>query len=854
MTVETDPELLPAADVAVCVRLASRVVPATWGLDHVVAVNPLHGFEDLPFEEATDRATDLYGARTHLPIDRLVARALDGRIGPGHLLAAIAEHGLDPGTADVDDAEVIERWIERTRRVQDRDPGSSGTSSTELRRHGVHEVAGVVDVLVAHWLGGNVDVDRLDGSGSGPSFAAWWRRAPHDPDLRSWTSGAVTRIVAAIPEDPSEAVARLLAARGVNRVDAVGYLEAQLARLPGWAAVIARRSDGTLRHELVELAALRLAVEHVLLEGVTDAPWAREHPAGAAEGGTVDGVRRATDEIDAHEDAAVWQSAAELALADRLLTSVGTLSAVVTGSDRPAAQVVCCIDVRSEPLRRHLEAVGPYETFGFAGFFGLPIRVHGVDDDTAVASCPVIVDPRGTVVESVVRGRVPTPERADAVHRGFHAAGHGHGGGFVLADAAGWLLGLRSVATALTPGGWQRLRAATSGRPARRRRTEFRIEPDGSGGGLVPEDRIRFVHGALTAMGLTSRFAPIVVLCAHGSINRNNPFRSSLDCGACGANPGAPNARVLATLANDPDVRLGLAGLGIDVPDDTWFVAAEHETTDEAVRLLDPESVPAHVAPAVRRVFEDLATAADRSRAEREERLPAPPRSSGRSKRSDDPAQVTPDWGLVRCSSIVIGPRSITAGVDLDRRTFLHSYDPEADTDGTVLEAIMTGPVVVAHWISSQYYFSTVDPERFGAGSKPLHNVIGRVGVTEGVGVDLRVGLPLESVWFDGEPVHDPLRLLVVVDAPRDRVDAVVARNPVLQRLFDHGWARLAARDTDHGPGWLLRGRDGSWSTPPTSDVARPAARPARAAIAPTGHADVMASAIPSNGTEVPHG
>jgi uncharacterized protein YbcC (UPF0753/DUF2309 family) len=162
----------------------------------------------------------------------------------------------------------------------------------------------------------------------------------------------------------------------------------------------------------------------------------------------------------------------------------------------------------------------------------------------------------------------------------------------------------------------------------------------------------------------------------------------------------------------------------------------------------------------------------------------------------------------------VVGPRSLTLGADLDRRVFLHSYRSDDDVDGVVLETIMTGPVVVAHWICSQYYFSTVDPSRFGAGSKPLHNVVGRAGVCEGAGVDLRIGLPLESTWFDGRPVHDALRLLVVIDAPTQRVDAVIGRNPVLRRLFDNGWARVAARDDVEGGQFVIRGRDGRWRTP----------------------------------------
>jgi uncharacterized protein YbcC (UPF0753/DUF2309 family) len=140
---------------------------------------------------------------------------------------------------------------------------------------------------------------------------------------------------------------------------------------------------------------------------------------------------------------------------------------------------------------------------------------------------------------------------------------------------------------------------------------------------------------------------------------------------------------------------------------------------------------------------------------------------------------------------------------------FLHSYDPVADTEAEALGAILTGPLVVGHWISSQYYFSTTDPVRHGAGTKPLHNVVGGIGVFEGPGGDLRVGLPLESVQFAGRRVHEPLRLLAVVNAPLERMEALLERNVAVTQLLDNGWVRLVVGDEQTG--WFERLRGGSW-------------------------------------------
>jgi uncharacterized protein YbcC (UPF0753/DUF2309 family) len=764
------------ADVTTYVALAKRVLPQTWGLDTFVAVNPLHGFEELPFDEAVGRAADLFGAEGYLPVDARRA-----------LLAGTTD-GWVPSDPDPDG------------RPTTTAPGAAAlrTGATELHRRGTAVVADLVDVLVAHWCATHAGAAHR----AGGLHAAWRALAPHDRLLRTWCAGVLDQVLGELADDPNVVTSRLLHALGVEPATAVAYLEAQLARLPGWGAALARTGA------LVELVAIRLTVERLLLDGPA---VPRRPPAG-----TPRPIGAHLDDVAARAE---WQEHAELRYRDELLGMLTRPEAAGPGStpatDRPDSQVICCIDVRSESLRRHLEAVGPHQTLGFAGFFGLPIAVQTYDAEHPVASCPVILDPRAHVVEEVIGGRVVELVDRERLHRSFHSAKVGAASAFALAEATGIPLGVRSLADAAVPGA--RRRATRLGR-RRSNRTRFRLERTVTDprAGLGLDEQVTMAQGALVAMGLTRGFAPLVVICGHRSSNRNNPFRSALDCGACGGNAGGPNARILATICNRTDVRQGLAAAGIDIADNTWFVAAEHETTDDVVTFLDDDLVPASHRDRLERLRADLAVATQRSRVERRRRMPAPA-SAGR--RSDDPAQVVPDWGLARCAAIVVGPRSLTAGLDLDRRVFLHSHEPDDDPDGLVLEAIMTGPVVVAHWICSQYYFSTVDPRRFGAGSKPLHNVIDRLGVAEGTGLDLRIGLPLESVWFDGRPVHDPLRLLVVIDAPHERVEQVVARNPVLRRLFTNGWARLVARSSD-GSGFGTRGRDGSWDRwePPHDD------------------------------------
>jgi hypothetical protein len=330
---------------------------------------------------------------------------------------------------------------------------------------------------------------------------------------------------------------------------------------------------------------------------------------------------------------------------------------------------------------------------------------------------------------------------------------------------------------------------------------------------MTPEEQLVLARTALTMMGLTSGFARVVLLCGHGATTENNPYASKLDCGACGGHEGAPNARAAAMILNRPSVRAGLAESGLAIPEDTWFVAGRHDTTTDEVALLDRHLVPATHADDLDRLERDLRAAGAGNAAARLLRLPDGQASGAPAdarRRSADWAQIRPEWGLARNAAFVVGPRELTAGLDLDGRCFLHSYDHRVDPEGTALETILTAPLVVAQWINAQYFFSTTDPDVLGAGDKVLHNVVAGIGVVQGAGGDLRIGLPRQACFAGEVPYHEPLRLLAVVQAPLERIEMLVARNAILQHFFDGGWVGLAAREAPGAP-WR-RWRDGGWA------------------------------------------
>lgn len=551
------------------------------------------------------------------------------------------------------------------------------------------------------------------------------------------------------------------------------------------------------------------------------------------------------DSFPSSEHGQVWLRALETSYSERLLEK---LSITGDGADADKslagselardtsvlAQLVFCIDVRSEPMRRHIESMGRYETFGFAGFFGLPISYQGFDRPDHAALCPVILSPQYSVGE-VARSDQETPLEVYASgsrwqqlgEHLFHDLKGSVVGAFLLIDLVGlfyaaWLAGKTFFQTAFesclskSRDLWARHVATripvalSSAMPASMTpasdATADAAAPE-LPAGFTLEQRTASVAGALGAMGLTEGFGRFVVVCGHGSTSANNPYFAAYNCGACGGGHGDANARVFTEMANDPDVRENLREQGMALTDETWFLAAKHDTVTDVIEMYDLQDVPETHSKDLQQLRDDLRRAGSLQAQQRITRLPqapSPPTPEAASEhlvsRSLDWANVRPEWGLSGNAAFVLGRRELTDGSDLEGRVFLQSYDPKKDPTGAVLEALMTAPLVVAQWISMEYYFSAVDPVCYGSGSKVTHNVVSGVGVMHGAHGDLQTGLPLQSVNDGTDHYHKPVRLLAVVEAPLTRIESVVAKHELLQNLLHNEWIQLIAVSTsDNG-------------------------------------------------------
>ncbi|GAA3345004.1 DUF2309 domain-containing protein [Amorphoplanes nipponensis] len=824
--------------------LAGRILPVHHPVSAFIAVNPLGGFEDRPFARAVADAGSWYGTAGTLPESRFRAAHAAGRITADDVREALntvlpdlpVRDALLLGGRSVPVIAVLAADLTHA-------PAPAGRSRRATTRSEVRApaVAETIDAAMSKWCAaftGDQPGWPMPGRDRG-FYAAWRELAVRDTSLpRAARAG-----LRSLPETADAAAWSSLSRLDVAADDHLDYLRAHLTRQPGWAAYARwcgeRPVGARTGFDLVELLAVRLSYEAVLLDAAgtrgpqppqpppaPPAPSARQRAAlvAAALGVTaadheLDAVATVLAAVPAERRLLIWQEAYELHYRRALLRDLTTNDPATKdpADPPPDAQVVCCIDVRSEGLRRHLESLGAYETYGFAGFFAVAMRFRDLAGGAPSDLCPALVEPGLRVAEVPAAGAAGPAGRhvrgLGGLARGedaFHAAKDATVSPFVLAESAGWAAGPLAVIKTALPG-----TAA-----ALRRRLRRAIAPDAPteldvNRVVPPAERLLYAHAALTTMGLT-RFARLVVLCAHGSSTENNPYQASLDCGACGGHRGGPNARALAAVLNDPAVRDQLAGRGIRIPAETWFAAAEHDTSTDRVRVLDRHQVPASHRGVVARLHADLDRAGAALTAQRCADLPAAPRRPAArrarthvARRAADWAQVYPEWGLAGNAAFIVGPRRLTAGLDLGRRAFLHSYDATVDPDGAALETILTAPLVVAQWINCQYYFSAVAPQVFGAGTKTVHNAVGGLGVLSGHTGDLRLGLPWQSVAVGNRLVHEPMRLLAVVEAPLARIDAVVDRNPVLQRLFGHDWVALTAREHPGQP-WQRWTRE-SW-------------------------------------------
>jgi uncharacterized protein YbcC (UPF0753/DUF2309 family) len=482
----------------------------------------------------------------------------------------------------------------------------------------------------------------------------------------------------------------------------------------------------------------------------------------------------------------------------------------------PVFQLICCIDDREESFRRHLEEIEPAcETFGAAGFFGVAMYYRGASDAHSRPLCPVVIKPQHYVVEEVAYTFVKEHKRRAETRRVLGAASHQvhHGsrtflGGLVTA-LAGTLASIPMVARILFPRTTAQIRRLFGGLVRPPAVTQLVLERSAPNPGpaldhigySLPE-MVDIVERLLRDIGLTEYFAPIVMIFGHGSSSLNNPHESAYNCGACSGGRGGPNARAFAQMANDARVREMLVLRGLRIPSETTFVGGYHNTCDDSVTFFDLDRLPARH----RQRFEELCNVIDEARGrnahERCRRFESAPLSQSFEAalrhvegRSEDLSQARPEYNHATNAICMVGQRWWSRNLFLDRRAFLQSYDPRKDdAECTVLARILAAVIPVCAGISLEYYFSCVDTGILGCGSKLPHNITALLGVMEGAASDLRPGLSQQMI-----EIHEPMRILFVIETSPEGMRSIMDRNPVIGRLCRNEWVQLAVLDSETG-------------------------------------------------------
>lgn len=769
---------------AAALAAAGRVAPL-WPLSRFVAVNPFVGLSHLPFAEAAEIIRRTTGSPLCLPPSFYRRRYHAGEITLDDLQHALAESPAPLGVDTLLSAVEAGTWPEpASPQVPLPSAIADATEGTRWSQLFPEEIskwcAAYFDEGQALW--------RFPWKGE-PLFSAWRQAAACDRNPEIAGLPGWRRFAASLSDDPLIEIERGLRELHVPVSAATDFLHRLLMTVSGWAGHLRFRAHEKALHggqddTILHLLAMRLAGETALharrWNSSLETGWRRQ----------IEAYEPTVPADVAASPARIWQRAHECARQRQLFTQLGANPAAPAAS-RPAFQAVFCIDVRSELYRRNLESVAPEgATMGFAGFFGFPIEAVPAGEPTGSPQCPVLLTPAAKV--NLPALHADDAKRSASAWSAFKSSAVSS---FVFVETAG--LGFAA-----------KFARDLANRPS---------APSCSScctvdvAGIPLEQQTAMAAGALRHLGFATGagLARLVVLCGHGSATANNPYGSSLDCGACGGHTGEANARTAAAILNDPAVRAGLSAQGVLIPEDTWFVAALHNTTTDDVTLYEADLAPASHRAELADLADKCAQATALARRERApllgeaatDQVPA---------RSRDWSQVRPEWGLAGNYAFIAAPRSRTQSLKLDGRVFLHDYRYEADPGEATLELLLSAPVVVASWINLQYFASTVDNARFGSGNKTLHNVAGALGVFEGNGGDLRVGLPLQSVHDGRDWRHEPLRLAVCVEAPREAIDRILKKHPEVAALVANEWihlftinakGRVDAKSTGEG-GW----------------------------------------------------
>jgi uncharacterized protein YbcC (UPF0753/DUF2309 family) len=779
----------------VILKSCKRIAPA-WPLKNSVAVNPYLGLSEFSFNNAAKLLKERSDINMTMPLEFYL-----DQIKQQAILDSDIKRALDKNKFRITEIEVFKNRAQLL----------SSVPETPFKFNTIVDLAEKTSAIVVN--DSFVDLISSWASAYFDEHQALWNTTNSDEDLFvSWKNDAKVDLstdlmgikkfrstIKQLPDDPFEVADVVLTTLKVPKELQEIYLHTLLLKMVGWSSFIAGKDwnnsmyggkSTNLPSFLSVLLAWELAVYESFVEKGIAATWDISMASYQ--------LQTESGHYDEHlQTKLILQNAYDFALQRQLVLKFKNNKAQENKRIRPKAQAVFCIDVRSELYRRNLEKVDPeIETIGFAGFFGFSINYVPIAHKQGKNQCPVLIPTAAIVKETLVdkQDLLKAAKKRTEKHQ-FDKNWKLFRKGAIASFGFVSPLGLSYLPKLLSDSfGWTR---PTEDPNTDGLKNLLKKGRDVDVSEISLKDKINMAASALTAMGLKEQMAALIMITGHGATTVNNPHATGLDCGACGGHSGEINAMTAEKILNDPAVRFGLSEKGVHIPSDTHFISCLHDTTTDEISILGERNVPSshlHLLKEIKNVLKNTSQAAREERALRM-KIKSNDVSASVMNRSKDWSQVRPEWGLAGCNTFVVAPRYRTSGLDFEGKSFLHSYKWQTDEDFKILEAIMTAPMVVTSWINLQYFASTADNNKLGAGNKTLHNVSGGIGVLEGSAGDLRIGLPLQSVHDGRSYQHLPQRLNVVVEAPTDAINGVLEKHGAIRELCDNEWITLFALD-----------------------------------------------------------
>lgn len=785
-------------------RIASKKIAPLWSLENFVAVNPYLGHIDKPFKRVALDLSFSGGIDSTLPVDFYLKKWDEKIICSNDLKSALKRHNL---------IESPESFIKQIKRNKTLNHKTTATITDVAKQITNKDWNRFMQERISNWAASFFDNGQAAWNAfkdENKLFDSWKNEASIDfsPEIIGLKS--FRKHVKSLPENPIDAVEQVLKEIDLPKEVVPLYLHRLLLKSGGWSAYAARidwESElyGGKDGALIEFLSVLVCWEFCLFKSLNNSKLKSEWQNAIQLFISINEKELINKDL---LNVLILQEAFEISAQRKLIQSFNSnIQSTSKNKENKNVQAIFCIDVRSELFRRNLETIDKnIETIGFAGFFGFPVNFKPIGQETGESQCPVLLPTSHNVLEKInaedQEAIVEYRQTKTQIRKVWKTFKSGAITCFSFVSPIGlyYLPKLITDSFGLTRPVVKPNDVGFTKKSIKNKSVNIdHTISENSSIGIPLEDQIKMAKGALTAMSLKEGFAEIILIVGHGSNMVNNPHASGYDCGACGGHTGEVNAKVASEVLNNSKVREALKNENIIIPDTTIFLACLHDTTTDEITVFDEEKVPKESINSFLELKKSLSDAGVAARAERARRFKSENVNVDRYifQKTKDWSQVRPEWGLAGCSTFVIAPRERTKNIDFGGKSFLHSYNWEKDTDFSVLETIMTAPMIVTSWINLQYYGSTVDNKNYGSGNKTLHNVTSGIGVLEGYSGDLRVGLPFQAI-HDGENYqHEPLKLNVIIEAPIEEINKVIKKHKMVRDLCDNGWIHLSVLNSE---------------------------------------------------------